>query len=306
MIARAIGVACLLLLPAVAASLAGLDDYARAAVVGAVLAYFMGSLARPIARFGVLIPVVYAAAAVTANFTDGVAALIVAIAAAVGAASSLGYHRAMLAVLAAALIGSFEPASTPVVFGRALAMFTGCLYGVVLVATLGNGFATNPRAVHAKTALSYSVLLAALVLIAWFTARAARLEHAWWLPLTVAALGDPWFEGTPRRAVGRLVVALAATLLVLTLFEVVSEPLFRLTGAVLLTVLLLAMGPQRSHWRGFLITPILVLLAAVDREYEPVHFLEATALAFTFVALFTVLGKWVLWTLRPDTGHAAV
>jgi hypothetical protein len=306
MIPKAIGVACLLLLPAIAAYVAGFDDYARVAVVGAVLAYFMGSLARPIARFGVLIPVVYAAAAVTANFTDGVAALIVAIAAAAGAASSLGYHRAMLAVLAATLIGSFEPASTPIVFGRALAMFTGCLYGVVLVATLGNGFATHPRAVHAKTALSYSVLLAVLVLIAWFTARAAELEHAWWLPLTVAALGDPWFEGTPRRAVGRLVLALAGTLLVLTLFETLPDPLFRLAGAVVMLVVMLAMGPQRSHWRGFLLTPILVLLVAVDHEFAPVQFLEATALAFAFVAVFTVLGKWVLWTLRPDTGHAAI
>lgn len=306
MIIRAIGLACLLLLPAVAAYLAGFDDYARVAVVGAVLAYFMGSLARPIARFGVLIPIVYAAAAVTANFTDGVAALIVAIAAAAGAASSLGYHRAMLAVLAAALIGSFEPASTLVVFGRALAMFTGCLYGVVLVATLGNGFAAAPRAVHTKTALSYSILLAVLVLLAWFTARAAELEHAWWLPLTVAALGDPWFEGSPRRAVGRLALTLAGTLLVLTLFEAVPDPMFRLTGAVVLLVALLSMGPQRSHWRGFLITPILVLLVAVDREYEPARFLEATVLAFVFVAVFTVLGKWVLWTLRPDTGHAAV
>jgi hypothetical protein len=306
MFARAIGVACLLLLPAVAASLAGFDDYARMAVVGAVLAYFMGSLARPIARFGVLIPVVYAAAAVTANFTDGVAALIVAIAAAAGAASSLGYHRAMLAVLAAALIGSFEPASTLVVAGRALGMFTGCLYGVVLVATLGQGFATQPRAVRASTALSYSILLAVLVLIAWFTARAAGIDHAWWLPLSVAALGDPWFEGTPRRAVVRLALTLAGTLIVLTLFEAVRDPLFRLTGAMLLTVALLAMGPQRSHWRGFLITPLLVLLVAVDHEYAPAPFLEATALAFAFVALFTVLGKWVLWTLRPDTGHAAV
>jgi hypothetical protein len=150
------------------------------------------------------------------------------------------------------------------------------------------------------------VLLAVLVLIAWFTARAAELEHAWWLPLTVAALGDPWFEGTPRRAVGRLVLALAGTLLVLTAFETLPDPLFRMAGAVVMLVAMLAMGPQRSHWRGFLLTPILVLLVAVDHEFAPVQFLEATALAFAFVAVFTVLGKWVLWTLRPDTGHAAI
>lgn len=306
MIPKALGLACLLLLPAAAAYATGYDDYARMAVIGAMLAYFMGSLARPIARFGVLIPIVYAAAAVTANFTDGVAALIVAIAAAAGAASSVGYHRAMLAVLAAALIGSCEPASTPVVFGRSLAMFTGCLYGVVLVATAGRSFVRQPRAVTTKTALGYSVLLAVLVLIAWFTARAAGLEHAWWLPLSVAALGDPWFEGTPARAVGRLVLTLAATLVFLTLFETLTDPLLRLACAVVLLVAMLAMGRQRTHWRGFLLTPILVLLVGVDSEFAPVRFLEATVLAFAFVAVFTVLGKWVLWTLHPDSGHAAV
>jgi hypothetical protein len=29
-----------------------------------------------------------------------------------------------------------------------------------------------------------------------------------------------------------------------------------------------------------------------------------TLLAFALVATFAVLGKWVLWTLRPDAGHA--
>ena len=43
MIPRAIGVACLLLLPAFAAYVAGFDDYARVAVVGA--GAFIGNLA---------------------------------------------------------------------------------------------------------------------------------------------------------------------------------------------------------------------------------------------------------------------
>jgi hypothetical protein len=192
------------------------------------------------------------------------------------------------------------------VFERALGMFAGCLYGVVLVATVGRGVAFHPRAVEARTALSYSVLLAALVLLAWFTARVAEIEHAWWLPLAVAALGDPWFEGTARRAVARLVLALAGTLLVLTLFETVLDPLMRLAVAVVMIVAVLAMGPRRAHWSGFLLTPTLVLLVAVDTEYAPAQFLQATALAFAFVAVFTVLGRWVLWTLRPDPGHAAI
>jgi len=28
-----------------------------------------------------------------------------------------------------------------------------------------------------------------------------------------------------------------------------------------------------------------------------------TVMVFLVVATFTVLGKWVLWTLRPDTGN---
>ncbi len=92
----------------------------------------------------------------------------------------------------------------------------------------------------------------------------------------------------------------------LALFETLLDPLWRLAGAVVMIVAVLAMGPRRSHWRGFLLTPILVLLVAVDAEYAPMQFLEATALAFAFVAVFTVLGKWVLWTLRPDPGHAVI
>jgi hypothetical protein len=304
--ARALSLVALLLLPAAAAYATGYDEFAHYCVLGSVLAFHLGVQARHIAPFGVLIPFVYAAAAITANFTDGVAALIVAIAAATGAASSLGYHRGLLAVLAAVLIGSCEPADADVAAVRSLAMFAGAAYGVLLVQTVGRSLTTRTLAVNSQTALSYSMLLAVLVLVGWFTARAVAVDEVWWLPLTVAALGEPWLESTPGRAVGKLALALAATLLVLALLEPITEPALRAACAVVLLFGLIVAGRERPWLQGFLFTPVLVMLASDERNYASVHYFQATLFAFVVIALFTVLGKWVLWTLRPDAGHAVV
>ena len=153
--ARAIGLVVLLLLPAAVAYRMGYDEFAHDCVLGTVLAFHLGVQARQLASFGVLIPFVYAAAAVTATQTDGVAALIVAVAAATGAASSLGYHRGLLAVLAAVLIGSYEPANLAVVLEHAMAMFAGSLYGVLLVFTVVRGLPARTIAVDAPTAFGY-------------------------------------------------------------------------------------------------------------------------------------------------------
>jgi hypothetical protein len=262
--------------------------------------------ARHLAPFGVLIPIVYAAAAITANFTDGVAALIVAVAAATGAASSLGYHRGLLSVLAVVLIGSCEPASAAVVADQSLAMFAVCAYGVLMVQTVGRGLTTRTLAVNSQTALSYSILVAVLVLIAWFTARAVDIDDVWWLPLMVAALGEPWLESTAGRAVGRLALAFAATLLGLTLLEPIVEPALRAACAIVLLLAIVMSGRDRAWLQGFLFTPVLVLLAADEKNYASAHYLQASLLAFMVVGVFTVLGKWVLWTLRPDAGHVVV
>jgi hypothetical protein len=304
--ARAIGLVVLLLAPAAAAYAAGYDQFAHYCVLGSVLAFHFGAQARHIAPFGLLLPFVYAAAAVTANFTDGVAALIVAVAAATGAASSLGYHRALLSVLAAVLIGSCEPATVQMASGRTVALLAGCAYGVVLVQTLGRAYATPALAVHSQTALSYSVLLPVLVLVAWFIARAMSIDEVWWLPLAVAALGEPWLEGTPGRAVARLALALVGTLVLLTLLEPVIEPALRAASAVVLLLALVVGGRNRPWLQGFLFTPVLMLLASDERNYGSAHYIEATLLAFVLVTLCTLLGKGVLWTLRPDAGHAVV
>jgi hypothetical protein len=304
--ARAFGLVVLLLLPAAAAYGTGHDEFAHYCVLGTVLAFHLGVQARHLAPFGVLIPFVYAAAAITASYTNGVAALIVAVAAATGAASSLGYHRGLLAVLAAALIGSYEPADAKGVATQSLALLAGCAYGVLLVQTVARGLVARTVAVNSRTALGYSMLLAVLVLVAWFTARVTDITELWWLPLTVAALGEPWLERTPGRAVGKLAIALAATLVVLTLLEPITEPALRAACAVVLLLGLVLSGRGRPWLQGFLFTPVLVLLASDDRNHASAEYLQATLVAFAVVALFTVLGKWVLWTLRPDAGHAAV
>jgi hypothetical protein len=47
-----------------------------------------------------------------------------------------------------------------------------------------------------------------------------------------------------------------------------------------------------------------VLLVAGDADSSSGLYVEVTLLAFALVATVAVLGKWVLWTLRPDAGHA--
>src|SRR5512145_1773341 len=84
MFLRAVPLVLLLLSPAAASYLYGYPSLARDIALGTVLAFYLGVLARPLAPFGGLLAVIYMAAAVTANFTDGVAALIVALAATTG------------------------------------------------------------------------------------------------------------------------------------------------------------------------------------------------------------------------------
>jgi hypothetical protein len=301
---QSVGLVLLLVAPAAAVYAAGHDVVAHYAVLGAVLAFQLGIYARRLAPFALLIPFVYAAASVTANFTDGVAALVVAVAAATGAASSLGYHRALLAVLAAVLIGSFEPASADEAARRSLAMFAGCAYGVLIVHTVARGVTVRSVAVDSGTALGYSILLAALVTAAWFAARTADVDALWWLPLAVAALGEPWLDGTPGRAVTRLALALVATLIALTLLDPIMEPVLRAACAGVLLLALVTVGRERPWLHGFLFTPVLVLLAADDHNHHAGSYLDGALVAFGTVAAITLIGKGMLWTLRRDAGHA--
>jgi hypothetical protein len=306
MILKAFGLVLLILVPSAAGYLAGYTDVSEYFALGAVLAINLTLLARPLAPFAALLPMVYAAAAVTAESTDGVAALIVAVAAAVGAASSQGLHRGLLSVLAAALIGSFEPASGSTVFERAGTMLAGCIYGVVIGMTLLRNVGVASRAVHPQTALSYAVLLAVLVLIAWLAARVAEFAHGWWLPLAAAAIGEPALDRAPARAVARVALALIATLLLVVLIQSVDELLLRITMVGAMLFLMVTVGRPTASLQALLLTPaVLLLVLHRDLGDSMPDYLSAAIVACTVVFVATLLGKWVLWTLRPDAGRLA-
>ena len=306
MIIKAFGLVVLVLGPTVVAYSAGYTDVSQYFALGAVLAINLTLLARPIAPFAALLPMAYAAAAVTSESTDGVAALIVAVAAAVGAASSQGLHRGLLSVLAAALIGSFEPAEGLTVFERAGSMLAGCVYGVMLGITLLRNVEVESRAVHPQTALSYAVLLAVLVLIAWLVARVGNFAHGWWLPLAAAAIGEPALDRPPGRAVAGLALALLATLLLVVLIQSLDLPAVRLLMVGALLLLMLTVGRQTASLQALLLTPAAVLLVQHrNLENTVMDYLSSAFVACAIVFVATLLGKWVLWTLRPDTGRLA-
>lgn len=301
---RAVALIAALLAPALLTYWAGHAVAAHYVALGTVLAFNLGLLARPLGPFFALIPAVYAAAALTAQLSDGVAALIVAVAAAVGAASSQGLHRGLLAVLAAALIGSFEPSPAGDVLLRAAAMLAGCAYGYLVAVTAAGRIEVRSLAVHSNTALSYGMLLAVLTLVAWFAARIAGFPHGWWLPLAVAAIGEPSLSGSAERAVSRAAIALCATVPLLALIDSVANPLSRAVIVLCLSLLLFASGRRAPALQTFLLTPIVVLFASHQPAYpDGMEYLRETLLACAFVFAFSVLSKWVLWTLRPDAGR---
>ena len=91
---RPVVLIALLLGPSVAAYWSGHVLMAHYLALGTVLAFNLCVLARPLGRFFALVPAVYAAAAMTAQLSDGVAALIIAVAAAVGLVDQRGHGAA--------------------------------------------------------------------------------------------------------------------------------------------------------------------------------------------------------------------
>jgi hypothetical protein len=126
------------------------------------------------------------------------------------------------------------------------------------------------------------------------------------VPLVIAALGEPWLEGTPGRAVSRLTVALVATLALLATCTFVPGPHVRIVGAGVLLVTLLLADRRHAWLQSFLLTPVLMLLVEPHHHAHAGRFVQPALLAFAAVAAFSVLGKWMLWTLRPDAGHASI
>lgn len=307
MTTRTLGVLILLLGPAAVAYLMGFSEAAHYLGLGALLAVQLGVLARPAAAFAVLLPVLYAAAAITAQSTDGVVALIVAIAAVVGAASSQGLHRGLVALLAAALIGSFEPAASADVLARAGFLLAGSTYGFLLAVTVLRRVTLGAPQLHPQAALGYAVLLAVVTLMAWFAARFTSLAHPWWLPLLMVVVSEPLSDGPARQALLRWVLAAAAALVLILVIDGAEAPTVR--GLMLLGSLYVALsaGSRRPALSAVLIVPVLVLLSSHVAIHEtPLDFLQAALPAFVPVVAVSALGHWLFWTLRPGAGRVAV
>jgi len=250
--------------------------------------------------------VIYAAAAITAQSTDGVAALILAAAALVGAASSQGFQRGVLAVLAATLIGSSEPASPSVVLLPMLVMSAGSAYGLLLALTVLRDVDVDTRAVRPQTALSFAALLAVLVTVAWLAAKAFGVAHGWWIPLAVASVGQPALEGSVRRSVVYLAGALLATLAMVALFEFATGEAVQAGLLIVVGLLVLVAGPRRRWLRALLVTPMLMLVEGHYADHVALDYLRAASLACGVVFAFALLGQWLLWTIRPDPGRVPV
>ncbi len=303
MIGKASGMLALLLVPAAALYATGNSAAAHWFVLGAVLAMQMSLLARPVAGFALLLPVIYAAAAITAQSTGGVVALILAAAALVGAASSQGFQRGVLAVLAVTLIGSSEPASPSAVLMPTLVMLAGSSFGLLLALTLMRNVEMDTRAVLPQTALSYAALLAVLVTIAWLAAKAFGVAHGWWIPLAVATVGQPAVEKTVQRSILYLAAALCATLAMVAVFEFATGLVTQVTLLVVIGLLMLVAGQRRRWVRALLLTPFLMLIVGHELDHAPLDYLRSAFMACAVVFAFALLGQWMLWTIRPDPGR---
>lgn len=303
MVTKASGVLALLLGPAVALYVAGQVAAAHWFVLGAVLAMQMGLLSRPVAGFALLLPVIYAAAAITAQSFGGVAALILAAAGLVGAASSQGFQRGVLAVLAATLIGSSEPATPSALVVPALVMLAGSAYGLLLALTLMRRVDMETRAVRPQTALSFAALLAVLVTIAWVAAKAFGVAHGWWIPLAVAAVGQPAIESSVRRSILYLAAALCATLAMVAVLEFATNLLAQVLLLVGAGFMMLVVGQGRRWVRALLLTPFLMLVVGHQPDHAPLDYLRSAFFACSVVFAVALLGQWLLWTIRPDPGR---
>lgn len=303
MTTKTLGILFLLLAPAGLIYVAGFNDAAHYVGLGSVLALQLGVLARPVAAFAVLIPAVYAAAAITAQSTDGVAALIVAIAAAVGAAGSQGLHRGLLALLAAALLGSFEPAASGDVLARAACLLAGSSYGFLLAVSVLRRVSLEAPHLPPQSALGYAVLLALLALVAWFAARLAGFAHPWWLPLLVVAISEPAQDGTARQALVRSVLASFAAMVLILVIDRFEPPALRAVLLVAALLVALSAGRRYPALLGVLVVPVLVLMSShVAIHATLLDFLVATLPIFVPVVAVSGLGHWLFWTLRSGNG----
>lgn len=306
MTTKTLGILLLLLAPAGLVYVAGHAEAAHYVGLGSVLALQLGVLARPVAAFAILIPVVYGAAAVTGQATDGVVALIVAAAAAVGASGSRGLHRGLVALLAAALLGSFETAGTGEVGARMGYLLAGSTYGFLLSVTVLRRASLEAPRLHPQLALGYAVVLATLALVAWFAARLSGLEHAWWLPLVAVIVSEPLQPGPAHRSLVRIALGATAAMALILLSSGVDVPALRVLLLAAALFLVLSAASRQPVLSAMLVAPTLVLMST----HSAVHgtFLDVLRLAlpaFLPVVAMSALAHWLLWTLRRGSSRVA-
>jgi hypothetical protein len=296
---NSIGTALLLLGPVAAAWLTGHTDAAKYVGIGCVLAALMGVIARPAAPFALLLPVVYAAAAVTAQYTYAAVALIVAIAAAVGAAGSMGLQRGLVALLGATLLGSCEPAPPEEALRNAGWMLVGSGYALVLVHTLLRRLRVPGLSVRPEAAVAYAMLLSVLTLVAWFAGRLSELPHAWWLPLAVIAVSEPVAARSPLHSTLRTAAVLCMTLVLVTFASLVDAPAARMLIAGALLLAAAWQTPRHPTVLALLLTPLLVLLAGpTDGATVPGGDLATVLMTCLPVFAATCICHFAFWTLR--------
>lgn len=295
-----------MLAPAAVAWLAGVGEAAPFLALGTVLAVQLGMLARPAAAFALLLPFLYLAAAVTAHATDAVVALVAAIAAAVGASASLGLHRGLSALLAAALFGSFSPAETAAVLVESGWLLAGSAYGWTLASTLLRGVHLPTPRLDGRAAPGYALLLACVTVCAWFAARLGSFAHPWWLPLAVVAVSEPSAEPGAARAVLRMLLAASATMVLVFVTDVFETPASRAVLALPMLAAAVAAAWRSTHLAAVFIAPLLLLLSGQPASREPpLDYLLACLAAFVPVVIVASVGHWVLWTLRPASARVA-
>jgi hypothetical protein len=83
-------------------------------------------------------------------------------------------------------------------------------------------------------------------------------------------------------------------------------PTLRVLLAGVLLMLMLTVGRQTAALQALLLTPAAVLLVQ-HRNLDDgvIDYLSGAFVACAIVFVATLLGKWVLWTLRPDAGRLA-
>ncbi len=102
-----------------------------------------------------------------------------------------------------------------------------------------------------------------------------------------------------------LAVTLFGALLLVSVTELSDSAVVRAVMLLTLGLLLFSAGRGRRWLRALLFTPILVLLVSHPGHHPPtLEYLQAAFLTCCAVFGVALLGQWLLWTIRPDLGHA--